>query len=91
LSINRYFVGFTTEEPALRLLRHNEDCYQEKYTLQGKPREMYMSISGALMMQVGKIGQHIKKMKSRSYIENLKKYPKMVESLPERHRKTQGC
>lgn len=82
---DRYYIGFTTETAAKRLGKHNSDYYDDKFTAEGKPWELFLEITCKTSEQARNIETHIKSMKSRRYIENLLKYPEMVEKVKERY------
>ncbi|MBR9920412.1 MAG: GIY-YIG nuclease family protein [Bacteroidetes bacterium] len=84
-SIDRYYVGHTSETAETRLHRHNTDYYEKKYTRRGKPWKLYVEMPCGSRQQAMDVEQHIKQMKSRKYIENLNKYPEMREKLLERY------
>ena len=74
-------MGFTTEDPAIRLLRHNESYYENKFTAKGKPWSLFLSIPCQNINQARSIEAHIKKMKSKKYLQNLKAFPEIMERL----------
>ena len=78
---DRYYIGFTTATVADRLERHNKDYYEDKSTSDGKPWSLFLEIPCDTAQQARNIEAHIKSMKSRKYIENLKRYPEMSEKL----------
>ncbi len=80
-STNGFYVGFTNESVLLRTQRHNEDYYNNKFTARGKPWSLYLEVKCSSVEQAQLIEKHIKKMKSKVYITNLKQYPEMVEKL----------
>ena len=81
-SIDRYYIGSTTEELAKRLMAHNSGKYGSKsFTSRAKDWELYYSIDCVSKSQALKIEQHIKRMKSRKYIENLKTYDEIGTKL----------
>ena len=77
----KYYVGFTTESVADRLVKHNEGYYDDKWTEAGKPWDLVFTITCENPIQARKIERHIKSMKSTKYIENLIKYPEMTQKL----------
>ena len=85
-SKDRYYTGFTTETATIRLERHNNDYYEDKSTADGKPWDLFLEITCNTSQQALEIEAHIKRMKSRKYIENLRRYPEMVEKLIERYK-----
>ena len=73
--INRYYVGYTSDiEERIRL--HNSGHFSGKsYTHIASDWDPYLLIPCETITQAVFIESRIKKMKSRKYIENLKKYP----------------
>lgn len=80
-SLNKYYVGFTSVGTNERLKRHNQNYYNNKFTAVGHPWQVYLEIKVKNTSQGLAIEKHIKKMKSKTYIENLKKYPEMLDKL----------
>jgi len=80
-SINRYYVGFTSDiEERLKL--HNNGHFGGKtFTFKASDWEQYLLIPCETAEQAVFIESKIKKMKSRKYIENLKNYPEMIEKI----------
>jgi putative endonuclease len=80
-SINRYYVGYTSDiEERLRL--HNKGHFGRKsYTFKTSDWCIYLLIPCDTVEQAVFIESKIKKMKSRKYIENLKMYPEMIEKI----------
>ena len=82
--IDKYYIGSTTGDLDLRLSKHNSGYYDKSFTAQGRPWEKYLVIDCSGEKQARKIEMHIKSMKSKKYIRNLKAYPEMVERLKAR-------
>jgi putative endonuclease len=76
----------TQEGLESRLLKHNTGAYNGSFTAQAKDWELYYLIECEKTEQAVNIEKHIKRMKSRKYLENIKKYPEMVDRLKERFR-----
>ncbi|MBI5917313.1 MAG: GIY-YIG nuclease family protein [Bacteroidetes bacterium] len=76
----KFYVGetFNVEE---RLERHNSGYYDGKWSEKAKPWVLFLSIECENKAQALTIERHIKNMKSRVYLENLKSYPEMVVKL----------
>ena len=82
--LNRFYIGSTIIPVDERLERHLENYYgSKKFTSKAKDWSLYLSIECTSKEQALKIEKHIKKMKSKKYIENLSKYPEMVRKLLE--------
>jgi len=78
-SINRYYIGFT-QDLDLRIEFH-KNAESRKFTAKAKDWELFFKINCKTKTQGLAIEKHIKKMKSKTYINNLKLYPEMVEKL----------
>ena len=79
VSINRYYIGFT-QNLDLRLKFH-KNSEGRKFTAKAKDWTLFFIIDCESKTQGLCIESHIKKMKSKRYIENLKQYPNMVDKL----------
>ena len=82
--LNRFYIG-ETFDVILRLERHNSDYYENKYTSKGQPWEVFLKIECKDKSQAKNIEKHIKKMKSKKYIENLKKHPEISQKLLQKY------
>ena len=79
-ALNVYYVG-ETEDVSERLCLHNSGFFKGSYTSKTSDWEEYYLIKCHSRKQSRAIESHIKKMKSRKYIENLPKYPEISEKL----------
>jgi len=80
-SINRFYIGHTSNIYE-RLKLHNRGYFGSKsYTYRSKDWEVYLLIQCETNEKALFIESRIKKMKSRKYLENLKKYPELVEKI----------
>ena len=81
-TLKRYYIGSTVLEVSQRLERHLEDFYgKTKFTHKVRDWEIYLIIECKSLIQARKIEYHIKKMKSKVYIENLFKYQEIRDKL----------
>jgi putative endonuclease len=80
-SLNKFYIGYTTELVQSRIEKHNSLHYDNKFTAKGIPWKLFLQIECTSVSQALKIEKHIKLMKSSSYIRNLQKYPEMVSNL----------
>jgi len=77
--LNRYYTGFTTNlDVRLEFHKHGE---AGKFTAKADDWTLFFTIICDSKAQGLSIERHIKKMKSKVYIENLKKYPEIIEKL----------
>ena len=81
--LDRYYIG-TSDSFEKRFNEHNNAAYLHSFTSKGVPWTKYLVIDGLSSKQAFAIEQHIKKMKSRKYMENLKLYPEMIINLKEK-------
>jgi len=80
-SLNRYYIGYTSDIEE-RILLHNTGHFGGKsYTHITSDWVQYLLIPCETITQAIYIESKIKKMKSRKYIENLNKYPEMIEKI----------
>ena len=80
-SKNTYYTGFTQTDLAERISKHNAGFYDNTYSSFIADWTLYLSIKCTDVNQAIKIEKHIKRMKSKIYIENLKKYPEIIDKL----------
>jgi putative endonuclease len=63
-------------------MQHNSGFYgNKKFTSAANDWVEFLQITCVSLGQARKIEAHIKKMKSRHYIHNLKRYPEMISQL----------
>ena len=79
-SLDKYYVGEAIDLQE-RIKQHNSGFYETAYTKITKDWTLYHSIACNSRIQARKIEMHIKKMKSRKYIQDLKKYPDIAKKL----------
>ncbi|MEH6406132.1 MAG: GIY-YIG nuclease family protein [Leeuwenhoekiella sp.] len=78
--LDSFYIG-ETENLAERIDQHNSGFYNKAYTKKANDWELFYTFTSESKSQALKIERHIKKMKSKIYIWNLKKYPEMTEKL----------
>ena len=83
--LNRFYVG-TTDDPDRRLVEHNSGTFDDAFTRKGIPWTLFLIIDGLESNQAYKIEQHIKKMKSRKYFQNLLHFPEIIDKLKLKYR-----
>ena len=77
---DRYYVGYT-KSLATRLDYHHIKEFPNSYTAKYADWELYFLIENLQPGVAVKIERHIKRMKSRIFLQNLKKYPEISEKL----------
>ena len=84
--IDKYYIGQTELLAIERLDQHNSTFYDKSFTKNGIPWELYFELECKSKKQAIQIENHIKKMKSRLYIQNLKRYPEISIKLLNEYR-----
>ena len=80
--LDRFYIG-TTDNIDSRLAEHNNSEYPDAFTTRGIPWELFLIIENLTSSQAYAIEKHIKKMKSKIFIKNLKTYPRLIDKLKE--------
>jgi putative endonuclease len=81
-----YYIGKTTNLPEKRLIMHLTDFYEKrKFTKIADDWKIYWTIECKSIEIAGRIEKHLKNMKSRKYLENLKKNPEIGLKLLQRY------
>ncbi len=84
--LDRYYTGYTTKTAEERVNRHISEYYGvTKFTHRAKDWVIFLEIGCEKACQAIKIESHIKRMKSKIYIENLKKYPEIIIKLKDKY------
>ena len=77
--LNLYYIGYTSNID-LRLEFHkNSPSY--KFTANANDWILFLSFNCEHKTQALSIEKHIKNMKSKTYIENLARYPEIIDKL----------
>jgi len=81
-TLNKYYVGACQESIEERILKHNTGFYGLKtFTSNASDWILYLKIETQDYAHAIRIERKIKSMKSRVYIENLKKYSELVDKV----------
>ena len=79
-SLNKYYIGSCVEVTE-RFDQHLSKIFPGAFTTKANDWVIYFSLINLSYTQARKIESHIKKMKSKKYIENLEKYPEISQNL----------
>ena len=80
--LDRFYPGATNDAIENRISKHNSQYYgTDKFTAQTNDWEEFITIESIDFKHALRIEKYIKKMKSKVYIINLKKYPELKEKL----------
>ena len=83
-SIDQFYIGSCLNIKQ-RLEQHLVKSYRVGFTHRADDWKLFYSIDELEYDIARKIEQHIKKMKSRKYIENIKTHPEIMEKLIEKY------
>ena len=81
--LDRFYTGYSTNLE--ERLQFHQSALPHKFTAKAKDWKFFMTISCEDKKQALEIEAHIKRMKSRTYIKNLKKYPEIIQKLKDRY------
>jgi len=84
IKLNRYYIGFTSDFDT-RLDFHLNSDVQRKFTHKANDWTTFLKIECQSKKQALAIENHIKKMKSKVYVENLLVYPEIINKLLEKY------
>jgi putative endonuclease len=83
--LNKYYTG-SCNDLQERITSHLNKTFKNAYTLNSDDWTLFFSCDNLEFKQARNIESHIKKMKSKVYIENLEKYPEIIERLKEKYK-----
>ena len=79
--LDKFYIGASALDPKERLTGHNTERYENKFTSNGIPWTLFWHLDTPSLQVAFKIERHIKNMKSKTYICNLKRYPEISAKL----------
>lgn len=82
-NLNRYYIGATSDFDTR--LKFHYNAPPNKFTSNADDWLLFLMFECDGKRQALKIERHIKKMKSNVYIQNLLKYPDIIEKLKEKY------
>ena len=84
--LDRHYTG-SCKDLSYRIGQHFNKDFSNSFTSKADDWDLYFYIEELDYKQARLIEAHIKKMRSRIYIYNLKHYPEIVEKLIEKYKK----
>lgn len=78
--LDRFYIG-QTKDLNERILLHIEKQFESSFTSRSNDWELFHTILCKSRSQAMQIESHIKKMKSRKYILDVKEYPEISDKL----------
>jgi putative endonuclease len=85
--LNRFYIGFTSNFDTR--LEFHKNAESHKFTSKADDWALFLKIACECKTEALLIEKHIKKMKSKTYIENLIKYPDIILKLKNKY--SQNC
>ncbi|MEO1053543.1 MAG: GIY-YIG nuclease family protein [Bacteroidota bacterium] len=82
-NLQKHYIGYSSDYQS-RIVYHNDSARNQIWTKRGIPWKLFHLIGGLTEPQAIATEKHIKKMKSKKYIQNLWAYPEMNEKLKAR-------
>ena len=81
--LSKFYTG-SCDHLIYRIQQHLSKEFLKSFTSKVTDWELFLLIDDLEYGQARSIENHIKEMKSKTYIQNLKKYPEMKERLKEK-------
>lgn len=78
--LNRFYTG-SCKDLSYRIEQHLNKEFTDSFTTRTDDWKLFLFCDDLKYEQARAIEMHIKQMKSKSYIQNLKKYPEIIEKL----------
>ena len=85
--LKSHYIGACHDDLEVRIAKHNSHEYGDhRYTAKTDDWKLILFIECHTYSQAIKIEKYIKNMKSSVYIQNLLKYPEMLDKLKEKYK-----
>ncbi|TND04270.1 MAG: putative endonuclease [Bacteroidetes bacterium] len=84
-SIDTFYIG-SCQNLEERIRQHKDKNFETAYTRQVDDWDLFFCINNLEYQQARSIESHIKNMKSRKYLHDLKQYPDMSVKLADRYK-----
>ena len=78
-SLDSFYIGVTHQSMNQSLDSHNTGKYSKSFTSKANDWEVFLTLAGEDYAHAIRIERKIKRMKSRKYLINLKKYPELLD------------
>lgn len=83
-TLDQFYFGDTVDIEE-RIKEHNLGFYRNAFTSKASDWKLFLKITCRDRVQARKVETHIKSMKNKKYINNLKDYPEIVNRLKHRY------
>ena len=78
--LDRFYIG-SCKELYYRIEQHVNKDFTKSFTAKADDWEIFLSVDNLEYSQARMIEKHINQMKSKTYIQNLKKYSQILDNL----------
>ena len=82
--LDKFYIG-SCKALGARIKQHQENEYSKCFTTKANDWELFYSIDNLGYQQARKIEAHIKRMRSKTYILNLKQYTDIMNKLKDKY------
>ena len=82
--LKRFYTGSCADIKE-RMTHHSEKKYINSFTAKADDWVLYYSHGGLSQNQSRQVERHIKRMRSKKYMENLKQYPEIMDKLKKKY------
>ena len=83
--LDHFYIG-QTGDLEKRIQEHNSAAFINSFTSKTNDWTLFFSVECCSSNMALKIEKHIKKMKNRKYLHNLKEHPNIINQLLERYK-----
>ena len=81
-SLNKFYTGACNSSLVERIEKHNNHSYgNHRYTATASDWKLYLDIEATNYPHAIRLERKIKSMKSKVFIQNLKKYPELIQKI----------
>ena|SRR5687768_6839656 len=84
-SLDKFYTG-SCEDFQERIRQHENGYFDQAFTRKATDWLIYLLLENLSYLQASGIEAHIKRMKSRRFLENLKKYPELLNRLADKYK-----
>ena len=85
IQLDRFYIG-SCKDLNYRISLHLDKEFTKAFTAKTNDWTLFFFVDDLEYNQARLIEQHIKKMKSKSYIRNLKSHPEIIKKLSEKYK-----
>jgi len=84
-TIDSFYIG-SCLDLKIRMKEHQQNRFEKSFTKRADDWTVFIQINELEYNQARLIEKHIKEMKSKTYIQNLNRYPEMIQKLTSKYK-----